>query len=408
MKSHHIAILAFVVCALAAWMADHTRWLATMVLTGGAGFTMMHHAVRNIIRISYRKRLYDEPGGRHIHTTPIPRLGGIAFAPIICCVTIMGLALHEAVAPAHHGVIPDCLAWISALIFIHLIGAVDDMAGVRYTAKFAAQVVAGLLVAASGFWINDLGGLFGVHAIPAAVGIPLTVLFIVGVINALNLIDGMDGLAAGVCSIALAVYGAVSLAAGWPFFALVAFATLGTLAPFFWSNIRGVGSRRHKLFMGDTGSQTLGLVVAVLAVGQIMNSGTVVAQSRFVLALSPLVVPMFDVVHVVIFRVARGASPFRPDTSHIHHRLARWGLAPRGAVVAILALSAVFTAMNAALVGHIGTTAILIADVALWMALNCAVRVTGRENGKIRYTGRERQKRENKMGNKAVEHKLNF
>jgi UDP-N-acetylmuramyl pentapeptide phosphotransferase/UDP-N-acetylglucosamine-1-phosphate transferase len=186
--------------------------------------------------------------------------------------------------------------------------------------------------------------------------------------------------------------------------------SLGTVAPFFRSNVRGVGPRRHKLFMGDTGSQTLGLVVAVLCVAQMRNGGTVLAQSDFVLALSPLVVPVFDAVHVFVFRVKRGRHPFRPDTTHIHHRVAGWGLAPRAAVAVIVALSALYVALDAALVGALGTTFVAAVDVALWVAFNVALGATRFENGKICFKKdtREITKSENNRSNNKMEHNLNY
>ena len=371
---------------------------------------MMHHAVRNILAIAYRKKLYDLPGGRRIHTTPTPRLGGLAFAPVICCATILSLALHSLVAPEHHLAIPNCLTWICALIFIHMLGTIDDIVGVRYYMKFTAQIVAGALVVASGFWINDLGGLFGVHAIPAFVGMPLTVLFIIGIINALNMIDGMDGLAAGMCIIALGIYGVHCFSTGRYFLSLVAFASLGTVIPFFYCNVRGLGTRRHKIFMGDTGSQTLGLVVSVLAVGQIMNDGTVLAKQDLILALSPLVVPVFDVAHVVFFRLIRGSNPFHPDTTHIHHRLLKCGFGPRQTVILILALAAIYVSVNMLLVRYVSVTLILILDVAAWCSLSGAMYALARR----RTTNKEKQftceiqKSENNINTKKIEHNLNY
>lgn len=372
-------VVATIALAITAWLLEPTGWLTAMVVTAAISSTIMRYAVHNILAISYRKRLYDQPGGRHIHKTPIPRLGGVAFAPVICCTTILGLAFHSLLWPTHHGAVPDCLMWISALIFIHMTGVIDDMAGVGYPIKFATQIIAALLVVASGFWIDNMWGLFGVYTLGPWVGMPLTVLFIVAVINALNLIDGMDGLAAGLCALALIVYGVHGFVMHRYFFAMVAVAGLGVLVPFFWSNTRGVGRRRHKLFMGDTGSQTLGLVVGVLAVGQMMKDGTVLAKQDFILALSPLIVPVFDVAHVVFFRLVRGNHPFRPDMTHIHHRFVKWGFSNRGAVAAILAMAAGYVLMNTILACHMGPTWILALDMAAWCLLNVALGALGKE-----------------------------
>jgi UDP-N-acetylmuramyl pentapeptide phosphotransferase/UDP-N-acetylglucosamine-1-phosphate transferase len=382
-------IIVALSAAMAAWLFEPTGWLLSVLVALALGLVMMNTAVRNILAISYRKNLYDLPGGRRIHTTPTPRLGGLAFAPIVCCTTILALSLHSIVSPAHHLDIPNCLTWICALIFIHMTGTVDDLVGVKYYVKFAAQIVAGVLVVISGFWIDNLGGLFGIGSLPAVVGMPLTVLFIIGIINALNLIDGMDGLAAGVCIFALTIYGVNCFATGRYFFSLVAFASLGTLVPFFYSNVRGFGARHRKLFMGDTGSQTLGLIVSVLAVGQMMKGGTVLATQDFILALSPLLVPAFDVAHVVFFRMLRGSHPFHPDMTHIHHRLVRWGFTPHKAVIFILCLAAIYVSVNMLLAPHVGVTLILILDAAIWCTLNVAIWQMARR----RAAGREIHKR---------------
>jgi UDP-N-acetylmuramyl pentapeptide phosphotransferase/UDP-N-acetylglucosamine-1-phosphate transferase len=403
-KNFYIALIATLVASIAAYFLEPTGWVMTMCVAAGVSFAMMNFAVRNILAISYRKKLYDLPGGRRIHTTPTPRLGGLAFAPIVCCTTILALALHQFTSPEWHESIPDCLTWICALIFIHMTGSVDDMIGVRYYLKLSAQVVAAVLVVASGLWIDNLGGLFGVGALHPVVGMIITVFFIVGIINALNLIDGMDGLAAGLCTLALVIYGVNSFATGSYFLSLVAFASLGTVIPFFYCNVRGVGVRRRKLFMGDTGSQTLGLIVAVLAVGQMMNGGTVLAKGGIVLVLSPLLVPVFDVAHVMVFRMLRGKHPFHPDMSHIHHRLVRWGFTPHRAVIFILCLAAIYVSTGILLAPHMDATLILALDVVIWCSVNAVVWYSSR----VRDTEREITKSKKHINTKKIEHNLNY
>lgn len=355
----------------AAWLLDPTGWGAAVAAAFIASWALMRYGIHYTLAIAYRRRLFDQPGGRHIHTTPIPRLGGLAFAPIICCTTILGLAIHQLIWPAHHLDIPHCLTWISALIFIHMIGAVDDLAGVGYRVKFGAQITAALLVVASGVAIGDFGGVFGIHALPSWLAGAVTVVFIVAVINALNLIDGMDGLAAGTTALILTIYCVRLFASGQPFLSMIAAAGVGTVIPFLWSNVRGVGARRRKLFMGDTGSQTLGLVVGVLAAAQITSKdGTVIASHDLILALSPLVVPLFDMVHVAVGRMLRGSSPFLPDTTHIHHRIARLGFSPRQVVGAIVAAEGIVVVFNSVLSLWLDAGWILSIDILAWCVLN--------------------------------------
>ena len=333
----------------------------------------MHYATRNILAVSYRKKLYDLPDKRRIHKTPIPRLGGLAFAPILSCSVILTLSLHALIAPAYHPPIANCMTWICALIFIHMTGTIDDLIGVRYLVKLSAQIIASLLVVYAGFWIDNLYGLFGIHALTAAVGIPLTVLFLVFIINALNLIDGMDGLASGLGILTLGIYGVRCFATGQYFFAVIALAALGTLIPFFYTNVRGLGTRRRKLFMGDTGSQTLGLIIGVLAVGQVMNTGTELVKQDFILVLSPLLIPVFDVMHVVLFRLIRGYHPFHPDMTHIHHRLLHRGFNARQALILILCMAAIYLSVNMLLAPYVNVTLILMLDVVVWCVFNSRI-----------------------------------
>jgi UDP-N-acetylmuramyl pentapeptide phosphotransferase/UDP-N-acetylglucosamine-1-phosphate transferase len=122
--------------------------------------------------------------------------------------------------------------------------------------------------------------------------------------------------------------------------------------------------------MGDTGSQTLGLVVGVLAVGQMMNTGTELATKDLVLILSPLLIPVFDVIHVMLLRMLGGCHPFHPDMTHIHHRLLQRGLNPSQALIFIVFMTVVYILVNTLLALFLSVTLILIADVVLWCMFN--------------------------------------
>lgn len=342
--------------------------------------SMMYYSVLNILNISYKKRLYDLPDERRIHKIPTPRLGGTVFAPIICFSTVFALSLLSPSAQSLLAMsVSDGLVLICPLTFVYLIGIRDDLVGASPRVKFTAQVMTAMLVAWSGLWFDDLHGLLGIHGLPAAVGMPLTVLFIATVINALNMIDGLDGLASGLCMIAAVFFGVWFFAVGDYLFAWMAFATLGCLIPFFYTNVRGLGPRRRKLFMGDTGSQTMGLVLSMLAVamargGAALDAGAVLgggsAAGVFVPAFSPLLVPVFDILHVVIFRLKRGFRPFSPDKTHLHHRLLARGFNQRQTLALILGLAAGFVAVDLLLARTCGVGTILAVDAALWIAFN--------------------------------------
>ena len=152
------------------------------------------------------------------------------------------------------------------MTLLYLVGVCDDLVGVGYRYKFAVQIVSALLLVLSGNWFGSLGGLFGVYSVPAWVGIPVTVFIVVYITNAINLIDGIDGLASGLCSIALSVLSVIFFIRMQYVYALLAICTLGVLMPFWCYNVFGNANRGHKLFMGDAGSLTLGYVISFLTV----------------------------------------------------------------------------------------------------------------------------------------------
>lgn len=179
-------------------------------------------------------------------------------------------------------------------------------------------------------WINDLYGLLGIYAIPNWIGIPFTILTIVFITNAINLIDGIDGLASGLSSVALLVFGLLFIEKGLWMYSMLAFSTLGVLVPFFYYNVFGNAERARKIFMGDTGSLTLGYILSFLAIKYSQNNPEVISNTKgtFLIAFSTLIIPAFDVIRVVMVRLRNGKSPFEPDKNHIHHKFWQWDLHP--------------------------------------------------------------------------------
>lgn len=125
---------------------------------------------------------------------------------------------------------------------LYLVGMADDLIGIRYRAKFVIQILCGVMLIAGGIYINNLHGILGIHAVPLWLGYPLTILIVVFIINAINLIDGIDGLASGLCSVACLFYGLTFFMLHQHVYAILAFATLGVLVPFFYYNVSGTPS----------------------------------------------------------------------------------------------------------------------------------------------------------------------
>ena len=336
--------------------------------------------IPKILLISYKKRLFDLPGVRKVHTTPVPRLGGLSFFPVIlitvCLVSGLRICLDGSAADAVGGETLYALLFFTVgCVMLFLIGVADDLIGVSYRYKFLVQILAALLLTLPGGWFNSLGGLFGIYSLPAAVGIPFTVFVVVYITNAINLIDGIDGLASGLSSIALVVLGLMCTAQGQYIHALLAFATFGVIAPFWCYNVFGNAQRGHKLFMGDTGSLTLGYIISLLVIhlSRVGEGAGEDGHENLVLAFSTLIVPLFDVVRVVIHRLRTGKNPFLPDKNHFHHKLLRAGMRPRIVMATILAVALFFILLDHLLVGLLGVTWLLLLDIALWTAMQMAI-----------------------------------
>lgn len=333
--------------------------------------------IPNILLVSYRKRLFDLPDSRKVHTCPVPRLGGISFLPaiVIAFALVMGFRILHGVPVENlplSRTLYEFLFYIVGAMLLYLIGVQDDLIGVGYRRKFLVQILAALLLVGCGDWIRSLGGLFGIYDLPAWLGIPLTVFLVVYITNAINLIDGIDGLASGLCCISLAMLAYMHIYVGQYVYAFLALATLGILIPFWCYNVFGNAQKGHKLFMGDTGSLTLGYILSFLVIHLSFVHFDEVEHTNpsLAIALSTLIVPLFDVVRVVLHRVRNGKSPFLPDKNHFHHKLLRTGMRVRWVMVTILVISLFFIGLTLLLLPYCNVTFILIIDVVLWTALH--------------------------------------
>lgn len=334
--------------------------------------------IPQILLISYRRQLFDVPDERKIHQGVVPRLGGIAFKPVVffSIVLILGLDLILG-----YGDMLGCITEESralsfgfcSIMVLYLVGMADDLIGIRYRAKFVVQIACGLMMLAGGLWLCDLHGLFGIRTLPVWIGYPLTVLAVVFVINAINLIDGIDGLASGLCGVATLFYGLIFLSQHEYVYSLLSFATLGVLVPFFYYNVFGDANRGRKIFMGDTGSMTIGMILCLLSI-KLLQCGPdtlpVWKANTLVLAFSPLLIPCFDVVRVYFHRVRNGKNPFLPDKNHIHHKLLAAGMPQRMAMMTIVFVSLLFTLCNILLSGYVNVTVLLLMDVTVWTVAN--------------------------------------
>ena len=261
----------------------------------------------------------DRPDRRRLNRNPIPRLGGIALflgvlVPALAFLPIgreiRGLLLGAAVATT--------------------VGAVDDFRGLLWWQKLGGQLVAAAIPTAFGIWIDRFTFPFvGIHELPVWVGVPATVVWIVALMNMVNFLDGLDGLAAGVCSIAGGTFAVIALSLGKPeaaiVSAIVAGATLGFLRHNFYP---------ARIFMGDSGALLLGFVLATVAVQGLLKTAATVALffPLFVLA-----VPILDTSFVIARRLKHGEKVTAPDQAHLHFRFLRRGYSQRRAALTMYA-----------------------------------------------------------------------
>lgn len=302
-----------------------------MLLAIVLGFTLVIIAVPPISRVARQKQLFDSVDERKIHTSSVPPLGGVAI--------FLGFILSTIISTDGYSF--DSLKYIIAsIILMFFIGLKDDLLVISARNKFVVQVfAAALLITLGNVQIISLHGVFGITQINPVLGVILSLFIILALVNAYNLIDGIDGLASGLAMLSSFVFGAWFFIAGHIQFAIMSLALTGSLAGFFLFNVFG---RRNKLFMGDTGSLVIGLIVSVLVIK--FNEFNLFNTSDYYIGNSPsvsfaiVIVPLVDTLRVITIRLLDGKSPFAPDRNHIHHRLLE--LVPSHFKVSLILISA--------------------------------------------------------------------
>jgi len=294
-------------------------------------------AIPPIITVSLRKRLFDDPNeARKIHKRIIPNFGGVAiFTGFLFSCSLF--------IPSQ--ILPEANVLMAGGLVLFMIGLKDDIIGLGPGIKFVAQFLSAFIVAVvANIRISDLHGVFGFYDIPYYASIALTVFFIVGIVNAFNLIDGIDGLAGSIGLVLSMVFGVLFYKSGDLGWAYLATSLAGALLGFLFFNVTPA-----RIFMGDSGSLLLGFIAAVLSIKFISVSlsenvmaGPFQITSGIGLVSAILIIPVFDTLRVFTLRILRGTSPFTADSNHIHHRLLSLGLSHVQAALVLASVNVVF------------------------------------------------------------------
>lgn len=282
--------------------------------------------------IAIRRGYLDVPGGRKIHQAPVPRLGGVAMVvAFLIAIGVAALSSQSMGGPT--GLQSDrVLAIVAGTAVLVAVGIIDDLRGMRASVKLVAQVTAAVIAWALGLSIDALHLPWTVIEL-GWLSLPATVLWVVAIINAVNLIDGLDGLASGVV---LAAFGAFAVVAALgrvdPALIVVAAAS-GAAVGFLAYNLYPAS-----IIMGDTGSMFLGFIVAAVAVSLTQDGSNPVGPWFPILALA---IPIADTVWAIVRRALSGGSVFEADRGHIHHQLLERGVTQRDAMLVLTAAAAI-------------------------------------------------------------------
>lgn len=279
-----------------------------------SSFIITFMAIPSIIKVAELKHLFDEPDERKLHKSKVPTLGGLAiFAGMIFSLTFWATQKE----------IVELQYIISSIIVLFFIGIKDDLINLVHYKKLAGQLLAAyILVHWGGIRITSFFGIFGITDLNPAFAYAFSMFVMVVITNAMNLVDGIDCLAASIGILATSIFGTWFFLADQPQYVILSASLLGSLAGFLYYN-----RTPAQIFMGDTGSLIVGIVLSILAIKFIeMNrvlplDGDNKIRGIPVVTMAILIIPLFDTLRVFVIRMLQGKSPFHPDRNHLHHLL---------------------------------------------------------------------------------------
>lgn len=269
----------------------------------------------SLVKIAHLKSIVDNPDARKLNKVPVPVLGGVG--------VFFGIMFSLSVAGYYVEGMNIQFELIIAMLIMLYTGVGDDILQLSPRLRFALQIfVVCLMMFLDGIYIDDFHGLWGIGRLPWYIAVTLTIFSCVGIINSINLIDGVDGLCSGYGVFASLAFAFCFLRMGDVSYAILAFAVAGAIFPFMLHNMFG---ERYKMFLGDGGSLVLGFICSLYVMRVIQSGYEVVSESTISLTLAVLAIPVFDTLRVMTARIVAKRSPFSPDKTHLHHMFIRLG-----------------------------------------------------------------------------------
>jgi len=339
------------------------HFLETAVVLFMGAFLLTYLTIPKIIGVVEYKRLMDNPNKRSSHSTKTPTLGGIAFFYTL----VFALFFIE-----ERGNFNEAIYIIPGLTVLFIVGMKDDLVVLSPGAKLIAQVVAiAFILVNESFTIDSLNGFLNINEIPYYLYLVIGGFLMLTIINSYNLIDGIDGLASVVGIVIMIIYTTIFYMTAEYFFALISITLNAILMAFFGFNI----SANKKIFMGDTGSLIVGFVISLLTLKFLALKPESYTELPFLLenapiiAISILIVPLFDTARVFAIRIANKKAPFSPDRNHVHHVLIDfWGLSHKQASFIIGCFNLLFVVLFVILgstARNLGMVVVLVAVILL-------------------------------------------
>lgn len=293
------------------------------------------YAVPIVVRVAHSLRFLDNPNERSAAVCPIPTLGGISIFLSFVFSTTVGLSGEP---------MPEFIYILIAVLLMFFVGLKDDILTIPARKKLVAQfLAAGIIIFLAKIRFTNLHGFLGIGEIGIVSGVILTFFAIIVIVNAFNLMDGIDGLCAGLSMLAATAFGSWFFVSGHFNYAILSFSLVGGILGFFYYNVYG---KKNRIFMGDTGSLVLGTIMAVIVIQ--FNEFSIDQTQPFAIASAPavsfgiLIYPLVDTLRVFTIRLLQFKSPFVADKNHLHHRMLTLGFSHRKATYTIMAMNFIF------------------------------------------------------------------